>query len=463
MVSIKNFIWVFPVIGAIFGILTFLSPIMTLNLTTIYTLDIDYWIFGLTSYSYDNTFDVLEMAFTSNLQMFIVSIISSILIIVAVVFFLIAAFTNMRKVHYSKKFLIRTSIGVILLFVSGIVFLVGASWPTTPHSIDPLPVANVWILFNEGFGVYTPFIGGVIAIFGIPVHYYVLKIRSEKMARKEEISLKTKGFEERRIEKFTRREESSLKAKGFEEIIGSKKYIWAIPIIGAIFGIITFIAPAITLNNRLMSSINWNYWIWGLTSYSMISPDPYFYPSISETAFTNNTQLLTVSIISTVMISVAVIILLITGITSKRKIHYNKKFMTRTGFSAILLIVAGIIFYAGADWPTTPQTGSVPYDIGVWDYLFKEGFSVYSPFIGGGIALLGMSIHYILFKFRIDSSVKRRDVSLEIDGFKEKIEKIYTLEKETNEKLASLEETQNKILDQMVDLRKGEELENPPI
>ena len=74
-----------------------------------------------------------------------------------------------------------------------------------------------------------------------------------------------------------------------------------------------------------------------------------------------------------------------------------------------------------------------------------------------------MSILYILFKFRIDSSVKRRDVSLEIDGFKEKIEKIYTLEKETNEKLANLEKTQNKILDQMVDLRKGEELENPPI
>jgi len=462
MVGTKNFIWVFPVIGAIFGILTFLFPVMTLNLTTSYTLEIDYWIFGLTSYRYINTLNVWEMAFTSNLQMFIVSIISSIMILVAVVFFLIAAFTNMRNVHYSKKFLIRTGIGVILLFVSGIVFLVGASWPTTPHSIAPLPVASVWNLFNEGFSVYTPFIGGGIAILGIPLHYYILRIRTEKLARREERSLKTKGFEEIRIEKLARREESNLKTKGFEEIIGMKKHIWAIPIIGVIFGIITFLTPVISFNFSTYYTLDWNYWIWGLTSYSLINPDPFGPPDISEIAFTNNTQLLTVSIISSIMIIVAVIILLSASITSKRKVFYSRKFMIRSGASAFLLIVGGIIFWVGADFPTTQKTGSAPLNASVWDY-FNEGFSVYAPFIGGVIALLGLSVHYIIFKFRIESSRKKGDLSYKIDEFRGKIDEIYLLEKGINDKIAKLEETQRKILGQISDLRKTDELENPPL
>lgn len=461
MVGIKNFIWVFPAIGTIFGILTFLSPIMTLNLTTSYTLDIDYWIFGLTSYRYEDFFYVIEMAFTNNLQMLNVSIVSSTLIIIAVVLFLIAAFSNMRKVHYSKKFLIITSIGVILLFVSGIVFLVGASWPTTPHSIDPLPVANIWILFNEGFGVYTPFIGGGIAIVGIPAHFYVLKIRSEKLARKEEIRLKTKGFEERRIEKKTPREESSLKAKGIDEVIGMKRYIWVIPIIGFIFGIITFFVPAITLNLATYYNIDWNYWTWGVTSYSLVDPyDPMF--SISEIALTNNTQLLTVSIISSIMILIAIIVLLSASATGKRNVQYSRKFMIRSGAGAFLLIVGGILFWAGADWPTTLKTGSGPPGMSVWDY-FKEGFSVYTPFIAGTIALLGLSIHYIVFKYRIEDSRKRGELGHEIDEFRGKIDEIYFLEKGINDKISKLEETQSEILEQISDLRKAEELENPPL
>ena len=177
--------------------------------------------------------------------------------------------------------------------------------------------------------------------------------------------------------------------------------------------------------------------------------------AISETAFTTNNQLLTVSIISSIMILVAVIILLFTGVSSKRNFHYSKEIMARSGFNAILLIVGGIIFWVGADWPTTQKTGSAPPE-SVYDF-FNEGFSIYTPFIGGGIALLVMSMHYILFKFRIEAQAVREGVSLKIDEFREKIDKIYFLEKEINEKIAKLEETQNQILSQIADLRKSEE------
>ncbi|KKN62054.1 hypothetical protein LCGC14_0515490 [marine sediment metagenome] len=257
-------------------------------------------------------------------------------------------------------------------------------------------------------------------------------------------------------------EQYNLKTEEFQTNIRLKKYIWVLPIIGVIFGIITFLVPVISLNLSAYSSIDWNYWIWGLTSYSITDPydpDPMF--NISEIAFTNNNTLLTFSIISSIMIFVAVIILLSAGITSKRKIHYSRKFMIRSGASAILLIVGGIIFWVGADWPTTQKTGGAP-GLSVWDY-FNEGFSVFTPFIGGGIALIGMSVHYILFKFRIEGMTKNKLTNLKIDEFSEKIDKIYILEKEINEKIAKLEEMQNQILEQMADLRKVEELENPPI
>jgi hypothetical protein len=162
------------------------------------------------------------------------------------------------------------------------------------------------------------------------------------------------------------------------------------------------------------------------------------------------------------MILVGVIILLITAKTSRKITHYSKKLMVKTGVSAILLIVGGIIFWVGADWPTTQQSGPFPPGLSVWDY-FNEGFSVYAPFIAGGIAFLGMTVHYILFKFRIEASRKRGDLSYKIDEFKEKIDDIYNIENEINDKIARLEETQRKILEQISDIRKTDELETPPI
>lgn len=440
MVDIKKFIWLFPIIGAIFGIITYILPIMTYTSSS---RDWYYWIWGLTTYRYDGIFpnpSISEDAFTNNAQLLTVSIISSIMILVAVILLLITSISSMRKIHYSKKFMVMTGFSAILLFVGGIIFRVEAGWPTTPHSASPLPGTSVWNLFNEGFSVYAPFIGGGIALLGIPLHYYVLKPRIEKSAKGKEFGLKTKGTEEK---------------------VDMKKYIWVFPIIGAIFGIITFLVPVISLNISTYYSIDWYYWIWGLTSYRFNDPDPWDPYSVSETAFTNNDQLLTVSIISSIIILVAVITLLIAGVSSKRNFRYSKKIMAITGFSAFLLIVGGIIFWVGADWPTTPKTGSA-HPESVWDY-FDEGFSVYTPFIGGTIALIGMSMHYILFKFRIEALDESGGVSLKIDEFREKIDNIYVHEKEMNEKIAKLEETQKQILSQISDLRKSEELENPPI
>ncbi len=445
MVGIKNFMWVFPIFGAVFGILIFVFPVMNWYLDAYYFMNWSYWIFGLAYYRYighDITDPrVFEINFTTNLNLLIVSFITMILISVAVIFLIIAGISNMRKSLYNKKFMTRTSIGTILLFAGGILFWVGAGWPTTPHSLPYPPVSSVWNLFNGGFSAYTPFIGGGIALLGIPLYYYILKTRVEKSAQGKETSLKTKGFKEK---------------------TGVKKYIWVVPTIGVIFGIITFLAPAISFSFTTYASMNWYYWIWGLTSYSLIDPDPYGPPDISEIAFTNNTQLLTFSIVSSIMILAGVIILLIQARASRKNMHYSKKFMIRTGISAVLLITGGILFWVGADWPTTQQTGPFPLGVSVWTY-FNEGFSIYAPFIAGGISLLGITVHYIIFKFRIEASRKRGDISYKIDEFREKIDAVYDIEKEINDKIAKLEETQRKILIQISDLRKTDELENPPI
>lgn len=158
---------------------------------------------------------------------------------------------------------------------------------------------------------------------------------------------------------------------------------------------------------------------------------------------------MTVSIISVIIIALGVLILFIAGVYGKKNIYYSKKFMTMTGFSALLLIVGAIVFWAGADFPTSENTGTTPSYMDVWDY-FREGFGIFAPFIGGGISIIGISVHYIFFKFRTETLTKKEEVSLKINGSEEKLD--YNLEKEIEgikEKITKLEETQKQILDQM--------------
>jgi cobalamin synthase len=231
MVGLRNFMWVFPIFGAVFGIMLFIFPVMNWYYDASYYVNSSYWIFGLVYYRYigADIIDprVFEINFTSNLNLLIVSFITMILISVAVIYLIIAGISSMKKPRYNKKFMTRTSIGTILLFAGSILFLLGASWPTTPHSLPYPPVSRVWNLFNGGFSTYAPLIGGGITLLGIPLYYNVMKTRVERSVKGKESGLITKGFKEK------------------TEV---KKYVWVIPIIGVIIGIITFLAPAISFN-----------------------------------------------------------------------------------------------------------------------------------------------------------------------------------------------------------------------
>ncbi|GAH04268.1 unnamed protein product, partial [marine sediment metagenome] len=139
-------------------------------------------------------------------------------------------------------------------------------------------------------------------------------------------------------------------------------------------------------------SINWYYWIWGLTSYRYASLDP-FDPNVLDVTFTDNTTLFMFSIISMITLAIGLILLLIVGITSKKNIRYSKKLMVINGLSVILLIAGGIVIWLGADWPTT--THSIPYLLGTSALdFYSASFGFYSPFIGAGIAVLGIPLHY---------------------------------------------------------------------
>ena len=398
MSDIRKYIWVFPIIGVIFGIITFLAPVISLNLNTIVSIDWYYWIWGLTSYRFSNPDpwdpNITEIVFTNNMTLLTFSIISMIAIAVGVTLLLIAGITSKRNIRYSKKFMVMTGISAILLIGGGIIFWVGADWPTTPHSVSSIPGVSVWDFFDKGFSFYAPFIGGGIALLVIPLHYYVFKrkIWTPAVSKRK---IWTPAVSKRRIEKPAEGEEFSLKTKGSKEKVDMKKYIWVLPIVGAIFTIISIATP-------VMESPTITYTDeWGSDTYPMIldiwmigyweiGPMDGWVDELSDL-----TGLFEIELAPFIICFLGLLIGVIAGI-GVGVLGYRGDFRKNIAvLSGILMIGCTLLFIIWVEAEWGPYGGETMTFVDEWDdtysvtYQFDLGFGIIGPFIGGIFCLAG--------------------------------------------------------------------------
>ena len=388
MSDIRKYIWVFPIIGVIFGIITFLAPVISLNLNTIDSIDWYYWIWGLTSYRFSSPDpwdpNITEIVFTNNITLLTFSIISMIAIAIGVTLLLIAGITSKRNIRYSKKFMVMTGISAILLIGGGIIFWVGADWPTTPHSVSSTPGVSVWDFFDKGFSFYAPFIGGGIALLVIPLHYYVFKRK-----------IWTPAVSKRRIEKPAKRKEVSLKTKGSKEKVDMKKYIWVLPIVGAIFAIISIATP-------VMESPTITYTDeWDSDTYPMILDIwmiGYWESGLMDgwvDELSDLTGFFEIELAPFIICFLGLLIGVIAGI-GVGVLGYRGDFRKNiAALSGILMICFSLIFIIWVEAEWGPYGGETITYVDEWDdiytveYQFDPGFGIIGPFIGGIFCLAG--------------------------------------------------------------------------
>ena len=385
MSDIRKYFWVFPIIGVIFGIITFLAPVITLNLNAYDSIDWHYWIWGLTSFRFSNPdpFDpkVTEIIFTNNIKLLTFSIISTIAIAVGVTLLLIAGITSKRNIRYSKKSMVMTGISAILLIGGGILFWVGADWPTTPHSLSSTPGVSVWNLFDEGFGVYAPFIGGGIALLAIPLHYYVFKRKTW-----------TPTVSKRRFEKPIEKEESSLipiRSKGKFDM---KKYIWVFPIIGAIFALISIATPV--FGNLTIYDVYWDdthqipFDAWMIGYWESGTFNDWIH-DLSIFGVPLNASLAPF-LLSFIGLLFGAILGIGTGVLGYRG-DYRRNI---SALSGILMIFFTLLFIIWVEVEWSPFSGDTVEDewLDLYEYKFDPDFGVIGPFIGGAICLAGAFI-----------------------------------------------------------------------
>ncbi|MFX1315560.1 MAG: hypothetical protein ACFE9T_06815 [Promethearchaeota archaeon] len=191
-----------------------------------------------------------------------------------------------------------------------------------------------------------------------------------------------------------------------------KDYIWVFPIIGAVLGIITFLAPVASWTQSYSGyygiySLDWYYWIWGFTLISA-SYGPY---SGRESGIIDNVSLLSVSIVCTIIIAISIVTLIIGGVLNKRSTEYNMNVIVISSIGATLLLIGPIIWLIGADWPyiTPPFTESDFIGQDFWDW-FDVNFGIIAPFIGAVIAIPGIVGHWYIFKYEGGIREPRKEI-----------------------------------------------------
>ena len=195
-----------------------------------------------------------------------------------------------------------------------------------------------------------------------------------------------------------------------------KDYLWAFPIVGAVLGIITFLAPAADWTMSVYGySIDWYCWIWGLSSFGASTG----YYSASELGLTTDGSLLAVSIISTIVIAVGIVVLIIGGLQSKRSTQFNRNIIIMSSIGALLLLIGPIIWLVGADWPIIDPITAPPGEE-FWDW-FDVNFGIIAPFIGAVVAFIGVALYYYYLKEKAGIREPKREAIGEKEPLKEKL------------------------------------------
>jgi len=148
-----------------------------------------------------------------------------------------------------------------------------------------------------------------------------------------------------------------------------KKYLWAIPFISAIFGIIALLTP---VAYQYYGSDSLYVWYWALN----------VIPEIGEIWFNDSPLALIGGILETIVILFAVIVLLYTGLNVRKGLSSLKRMKVLWIICGILLLISPIGYIIGA----------VIYQSNFWEFYFV-GFGIISSFIAAGLAILQIFVY----------------------------------------------------------------------
>jgi hypothetical protein len=151
----------------------------------------------------------------------------------------------------------------------------------------------------------------------------------------------------------------------------NKGYIPAI--IAGIIAIIVLITPVAYHSGPLIESY---IWMWGLYSWKVLLGSTNY-------NFSEDSDYLTWGLIGTLLIIIAIILLILTGVKAKKR---NRSYRFLWFLCGLLLIAAPLVYYFGLleQWPT--WVGDL-----FWSF-YEFHFAFYGSFIAGGIAILGAFI-----------------------------------------------------------------------
>ncbi|MFX1281994.1 MAG: hypothetical protein ACFFA3_21780, partial [Promethearchaeota archaeon] len=146
------------------------------------------------------------------------------------------------------------------------------------------------------------------------------------------------------------------------------KYVWAIPLVGAILTLIGFLTPMIYISDHSGSIY---FWMWDLTI-GVFSGFPI------EIVFIEDPDVLYPSIIYSVLVFICVIVLFISVVSYKRSIVDNRTTEIASLSASIVTIICTII------WMVTLEVAFSrhrPYSF--WD-ITDPHFGLFGLFIGSG-------------------------------------------------------------------------------
>ena len=149
----NNYVWGFPIIGAIFSLIALLYPSAYVEVTFIISMEARIWMWG---YVYTKIGLKEKSGFGTNPDFMFTCVVSTSIVIISAIMLIISA-NNVRTnsktaIQVKKQWLL---FGILLIFAT--IF-----WSIMMEAITP----GFWDLFDVGFGLTGVIIGGILALIG---------------------------------------------------------------------------------------------------------------------------------------------------------------------------------------------------------------------------------------------------------------------------------------------------------
>ena len=170
--DLREYIWTLPLVGGVLMLISVFTPAYSANL---YPVEEYYWMWGLnyvsvSGYGSQTIFIAAEEPSQYLMPVFLVGFIPFLLILICSLALVIsgnAVRTGRCDVKHRENLWI---IMGIIMFVAPIIFIIGIDITIKnylEYVLGPMPPGyDFWGVYNPGFAVIAPFIGGVLSIGG---------------------------------------------------------------------------------------------------------------------------------------------------------------------------------------------------------------------------------------------------------------------------------------------------------